>query len=179
MRQLTDYLPYKTATPPHNGRWLSVGAGMTLISGGGAALMPAEARGGALITVAIVSAMLLVLIIWMLRLLYYRLSVHYTQYYQRLIDFDHQTWWARHQYSVGLVETVLLGPVGCEPERWQTLLKRRTSTSRPERLLLAGQRTGVARILRRAAQALSHRSVAAYGGTLAGRGQLIGDYRAN
>lgn len=124
MRQLTDYLPYKTATPPHNGRWLSVGAGMTLISGGGAALMPAEARGGALITVAIVSAMLLVLIIWMLRLLYYRLSVHYTQYYQRLIDFDHQTWWARHQYSVGLVETVLLGPVGCEPERWQTLLKR-------------------------------------------------------
>jgi hypothetical protein len=33
-----------------------------------------------------------------------------------------ETWWARHQYSVGLVETVLLGPVGCEPERWQTLL---------------------------------------------------------
>ena len=85
--------------------------------------MPAEARGGALITVAIVSAMLLVLIIWMLRLLYYRLSVHYTQYYQRLIDFDHQTWRARRQYSVGLVGTVLLGPVGCRPERWKTLLK--------------------------------------------------------
>ena len=49
--------------------------------------MPAEVRGGALITVAIVSAMLLVLIIWMLRLLYYRLSVHYTQYYQRLDRF--------------------------------------------------------------------------------------------
>lgn len=44
MRQLTDYLPYKTATPPHNGRWLSFGAGLTFISGGGAALMPAEAR---------------------------------------------------------------------------------------------------------------------------------------
>ena len=120
---------------------------------------------------------------------------------------------------------MLLGPVGCEPERWQTLLKREHQP--PKEKLESGARAlrlihsdivdidlreqQLARMLAQQwlAQrgehqlpglsgcywqgsepawrefcaelrtALSHRSVAAYGGTLAGPGQLIGDYRAH
>lgn len=124
MRQLTDYPPYGTASPPQSGRWLSAGAALALISGGGVALLPAQARGGMLITAAVAGSLLLVAIVWLLRLIYYRMSVHYAQYYQQLIELDRRAWWTRHQYSVGLRETVLLGPVGCEPAHWQTLLKR-------------------------------------------------------
>jgi len=139
MRPQPDYLPYRQAHPPRARRWLTAGAVVAFVSGAGMALLPAVDRGGALMAWVIACGVALTGVGWLLRQLHYRISVHHAQYYAQLVEQEGQDWWARHQQTFGLRETVLLGPVGSEAKHWEQLLKREHPI--PEEKTEAGGRT--------------------------------------
>lgn len=125
MRHQPEYLPYRQARPPQAKRWLSVGALLASFSGGGMALLSVIHRGGSRPVVwGIVCAIALTGFCWLIRQLHYRISLHHAQYYERLVAQERREWWANHQQTFGLRETVLLGPVGSEAAHWQDMLRR-------------------------------------------------------
>ncbi|MBL7634238.1 hypothetical protein [Atlantibacter hermannii] len=124
MRPLPDYLPYGQAHPPRAKRWLSVGALLSIASGSGVALSSAAKPSFSLMSMGIICSLALTGISWMIRLLYYRMSLHNARYYEQLVEQDRQEWWANHRQTFALSEMVLLGPVGSETAHWQRLLRR-------------------------------------------------------
>lgn len=76
---------------------------------------------------------------WLLRQLYYRIALHHAQFYAQWVEQERQAWWAQHQQTFALSETVLLGPVGCEANHWKALIAREHQA--PEEKNEAGGRT--------------------------------------
>ncbi|PMC20991.1 hypothetical protein CJ207_16290, partial [Klebsiella aerogenes] len=74
MRPLPEYPPYQVASPPYGVLWLSVSLIVVVFSGIGALIL--QPVGNVVGIVSCGSAIVMVML-WMLRLLYYRLSVHY------------------------------------------------------------------------------------------------------
>lgn len=124
MRPLPDYPAYKTAHPPFNARWLSAAALLVLLSGGGSALLPSTQGNTSTRVAVILLSLILVGTGWLIRLLYYRVSMHNAAYYQQLVAYEQQQWWAQHRQSFALQEVVLLGPAGMRSDDWLRVLRR-------------------------------------------------------
>lgn len=124
MRPLPKYPPYRIARPPDVKRWLSVGALLVLLcAGGGALLHSAGSRVGLMIK-GMAGAAVLLGVLWLMRLLYYRVSAHNARYYAQLVEQQQQAWWEQHQRRFALSEMVLLGPAGTDAPHWLRLLQR-------------------------------------------------------
>lgn len=124
MRPLPEYPPYRGARPPDGKRWLSAGALMVLLFGGGGALLHSAGSGAGLVIKGMAGAVVLMGMLWLIRQLYYRTSVHNARYYEQLVEQQRQAWWEQHQYRFALSEMVLLGPAGTDMQHWLRLLKR-------------------------------------------------------
>ena len=61
---------------------------------------------------------------WLIRLLYYRMSVHNAKFYDQLVAYEQQQWWAEHRQPIGLQEGLLLGPMGKTTTDWLRVLSR-------------------------------------------------------
>ncbi|OVT75763.1 hypothetical protein BME90_14435 [Klebsiella quasipneumoniae subsp. similipneumoniae] len=61
---------------------------------------------------------------WLIRLLYYRMSVHNARFYDQLVAYEQQQWWAEHRQPIGLQEGLLLGPMGKTTTDWLRVLSR-------------------------------------------------------
>ena len=116
--------PYRAARPPSSKRWLSVFALLVLAAGSGMALLSPAGEGGARSAMGIAAAAGVAGLLWLIRLLYYRLSVHNAHLYARLVDAQQQAWWAQHQQCFAISDVVLLGPAGSDIAHWQRLLRR-------------------------------------------------------
>ncbi|HIE4798767.1 TPA: hypothetical protein ACXNDR_001420 [Serratia marcescens] len=124
MRPLPEYPPYRIARPPDVKRWLSVGALLVLLCAGGGALLHSAGNGVGLMVKGMVGAAVLMGALWLVRLLYYRVSVHNARYYAQLVERQQQAWWEQHQRRFALSEMVLLGPAGTDAPHWLRLLTR-------------------------------------------------------
>lgn len=124
MKPVPDYPRYNTAHPPSAARWLSAAALLVLFSGGTAALLQPVQGKNSLIAAGILLALLLAGTGWLVRLLYYRISVHNAAFYHQLVEYEQQQWWDKHRQPFGLKERVLLGPAGTCSTDWLRMLNR-------------------------------------------------------
>ncbi|WP_041411761.1 hypothetical protein [Serratia sp. FGI94] len=124
MRCAPDYPQYKMARPPSTGRWLSAAALLVLLCGSASALLASAQGNRLLVATGILLALLLAGTGWLARLLYYRISVHNAAFYDQLVDYERQRWWAQHRQPFWLREGVLLGPAGTRTTDWLRVLNR-------------------------------------------------------
>lgn len=124
MRSVPDYPAYKTAHPPATARWLSATALLVLIGGGAGGLLPSAEGKSSLVATGILVALLLSGTGWLVRLLYYRVSVHNAAFYYQLVAYEQQQWWAAHRQPLWLKEGLLLGPAGTRSVDWLRVLNR-------------------------------------------------------
>ena len=130
MRPVPEYPAYRTARPPAAARWLSATALLVLLGTAAGALSPSVEERGALIAAAILVVVLLAGTGWLLRQLYYRVSVHNAAFYYQRVAYERQRWWAQHRQPFWLKEGLLLGPAGTRPVDWLRVLNR--EQRRPE-----------------------------------------------
>lgn len=95
-----------------------------LLSGGGSALLPSTQGNTSTRVAVILLSLILVGTGWLIRLLYYRVSMHNAAYYQQMVAYEQQQWWAQHRQSFALQEVVLLGPAGMRSDDWLRVLRR-------------------------------------------------------
>lgn len=88
MRSVPDYPAYKTARPPGTARWLSATALLVLIGGGAGGLLPSAEGNSSLVAAIILLTLLLSGTGWLVRLLYYRVSVHNAAFYYQLVAYE-------------------------------------------------------------------------------------------
>lgn len=124
MRPVPEYPPYGDARPPGTARWLSASALLVLLSGGVSALLASSEGKSALAATGILLALVLAGTGWLIRLLYYRMSVHNAKFYDQLVAYEQQQWWAEHRQPIGLQEGLLLGPMGKTTTDWLRVLSR-------------------------------------------------------
>lgn len=124
MRPVPDYPEYKTARPPGTARWLSASALLVLLSGGTGVLLPSAQGKSSLVAAGILVALMLTGTGWLLRLLYYRVSVHNAAFYYQLVAYEQQQWWVQHRQPFWLKEVILLGPAGRHSTDWLRVLSR-------------------------------------------------------
>ncbi|STS82185.1 Uncharacterised protein [Klebsiella pneumoniae] len=124
MRPVPEYPPYGDARPPGTARWLSASALLVLLSGGVSALLASSEGKSALAATGILLALVLAGTGWLIRLLYYRMSVHNARFYDQLVAYEQQQWWAEHRQPIGLQEGLLLGPMGKTTTDWLRVLSR-------------------------------------------------------
>jgi hypothetical protein len=124
VRPVPDYPEYKTARRPGVARWLLATALLVLLSGAAGALMPTAQGKSALVAAGILAALLLAGTGWLVRLLYYRASMHNAAFYYQLVAYERQQWWAQHRQPFWLKEGVLLGPAGTRSVDWLRVLNR-------------------------------------------------------
>lgn len=120
----TGVSPYGDARPPGTARWLSASALLVLLSGGVSALLASSEGKSALAATGILLALVLAGTGWLIRLLYYRMSVHNARFYDQLVAYEQQQWWAEHRQPIGLQEGLLLGPMGKTTTDWLRVLSR-------------------------------------------------------
>ena len=124
MRPVPDYPAYKTARPPGVARWLAATALLVLLSGGAGGLLPSAQGQSALVAAGILVALLLAGTGWLMRLLYYRASMHNAAFYYQLVAYEQRQWWAAHRQPLWLKEGLLLGPAGTRSVDWLRVLNR-------------------------------------------------------
>ncbi|RWR02605.1 hypothetical protein ED28_07000 [[Pantoea] beijingensis] len=124
MRPLPEYPSYRIAHPPDGKRWLLVGALLAVLCSGGGTLLHRAGSDAGLIVKGMAGAVVLLGVLWLIRLLYYRASAHNARYYAQLVERQQQVWWAQHQHRFALSEMVLMGPAGTDTPHWLHLLKR-------------------------------------------------------
>lgn len=124
MRPVPDYPAYRTARPPRTATWLSVAALLVLLSGGFSVLLPSAEGKNSLVAAGILVALVLAASGWLIRVLYYRVSVHNAAFYSQLVAYEQQQWWAQHRQPFWLKENVLLGPAGRCSTDWLRVLSR-------------------------------------------------------
>lgn len=101
-----------------------MGALLVMLGGGGMALFHSADRGTGMAVWGMIGAVIVIGGLWLLRLLYYRVSAHNARLYDQLVEQQRQEWWKQHQQHFSLSEVVLLGPVGTDIGHWLRLLRR-------------------------------------------------------
>ena len=124
MRSVPDYPEYKTARPPGTARWLSATALLMLLCGGAGGLLPSTQGKSALVATGLLVALLLAGAGWLVRLLYYRVSLHNAAFYSQLVAYEQQQWWKQHRQPLWLKEGLLLGPAATRSIDWLRVLNR-------------------------------------------------------
>lgn len=139
MRPVPEYPPYGDARPPGTARWLSASALLVLLSGGVSALLASSEGKSALAATGILLALVLAGTGWLIRLLYYRMSVHNAKFYDQLVAYEQQQWWAEHRQPIGLQEGLLLGPMGKTTTDWLRVLSVTSVRQRKRTRAAAGR----------------------------------------
>ncbi len=124
VRMPPSFTPRSEPAAPNNKRWMMAGAALISFSSAVIVLLtPAEQRG--VNTFAVAAAItLLLLMVWLTRMLWYRCAWHNCSFHQQLVKYEEQQWWSQHRQAAGLQDVVLLGPAGSEPQHWYRLLLR-------------------------------------------------------
>ena len=124
MRPVPEYSEYKVARPPGSARWLSATALLVLFSGGAGLMSPSAQDKTFMVAVVILVALIVAGTAWLVRLLYYRGSVHNADFYYQLVAYEQQQWWVQHRQPLWLREGLLLGPAGTRSVDWLRVLNR-------------------------------------------------------
>lgn len=126
-----SFPPRPEPASPNNKRWLLISAALLSFSSAVIALLtPAEQRGLNTIAVSAVIMMLL-LMAWLTRMLWYRCARHNSRFHQQLVEYEQQQWWSQHRQAFGLQDIILLGPAGTELQHWHRLLLREHRPPQP------------------------------------------------
>ncbi len=115
-------IPVRRRATARYGRWLSARPCWSCLAAG--SRFTASSEGKRLAATGILLALVLAGTGWLIRLLYYRMSVHNAKFYDQLVAYEQQQWWAEHRQPIGLQEGLLLGPMGKTTTDWLRVLSR-------------------------------------------------------
>ncbi|QHM74719.1 hypothetical protein C7M52_00661 [Mixta theicola] len=121
MKPLPLFPVWKTATPPATKKWLAAGSLITLLTGGGTALLQ-HVYSGNMIFAAMIFMLLIIGGLWLCRLVYYRASLHHATVWNQTVEHEHYLWWEKHKSPLALSEIYLTGPAGSATIDWIRLL---------------------------------------------------------
>lgn len=88
MRALPEFPLWKTARPPVTKKWLAAGSLITLLAGGGAALLRGAGRDSSTIFTLMLASLVLIALLWLCRLVYYRASLHHATTWQQAVEHE-------------------------------------------------------------------------------------------
>ena len=114
--------PYPLERAPDFPWWYAIGAGLFVLACAGAMQLDYGSIYDPIfqfLLIASVSASWL--LVFLLRVLLYRLNRHNAQCYAETSQQIQQAWWVRHRQTVALVEAVLVGGGSSDPEHRQAL----------------------------------------------------------
>ncbi|MEH0884260.1 hypothetical protein [Enterobacter sp. UNJFSC 003] len=115
---------YRIAKPPVAKRWLGTGAALVLLSGIITAMVRKSGANTSIILTCMVAMVLLGGLIWFVRTIFFRLSVHHSHTWEREAENERRHWWEIHQRQFALKDIVLIGPAGAELSDWLRVIKR-------------------------------------------------------
>lgn len=124
MRAIPAFPRYCIAKPPVAKRWLGVGAALVLLSGIIAAMVRKSGANTSIILICMVGMVVLGGVVWFVRTILFRLSVHHSHTWEREAENERRHWWEIHQRQFALKDIVLIGPAGAEPSDWLRVIKR-------------------------------------------------------
>ena len=110
--------------PPVAKRWLGGGAALVLLSGIIAAMAGKSDANTSIILICMVGMVLLGGVVWFLRTIFFRLSVHHSHTWEREAENERRHWWEIHRRQFALKDIVLIGPAGAELSDWLRVIKR-------------------------------------------------------
>lgn len=119
MRSMPVYPQYDISQAPSAKRWLAAGAILVLLSAGLTLLLHKNAL---IVITGMTFSLLLVVMFWLIRLLYYRFSHHNAHFFNAQVDQRQQQWWLRHCRTLAFRDIVLIGPSGSETDDWLRVL---------------------------------------------------------
>lgn len=119
MRSMPVYPHYHVSRAPSAKRWLAAGALLVPLSAG---LMLLVHKDAVTVITGMTFSLLLVVMLWLTRLLYYRFAHHNAHFYNVLVEQQHQQWWLHHCQSLAFMDIVLIGPSGSETDDWLRVL---------------------------------------------------------
>lgn len=133
------FSPWAQSSPPVSQRWITAGF---LLSG---CLIGAYAwRPGTLPFSLCIAAVFCLIVL--LRVLFWRFSVHNRERYEAETAIVSEAWWRQHRRHISLQQTVLIGPVGSAPAQWQQLIEGNMRKPEPAVLAIDGKVLRLARI---------------------------------
>lgn len=124
MRAMPTFPRYRIAKPPVAKRWLGAGAALVLLSGIITAMVRKSGANTSIILTCMVAMVLLGGLIWFVRTIVFRLSVHHSHTWEREAENERRHWWEIHQRQFALKDIVLIGPAGAELSDWLRVIKR-------------------------------------------------------
>lgn len=124
MRAIPTFPRYRLAKPPVAKRWLGGGAALVLLSGIIAAMAGKSDANTSIILICMVGMVLLGGVVWFLRTIFFRLSVHHSHTWEREAENERRHWWEIHRRQFALKDIVLIGPAGAELSDWLRVIKR-------------------------------------------------------
>ncbi len=124
MRAIPTFPRYRVAKPPVAKRWLGAGATLVLLSGIIAVMVRKSDANTSIILTCMVGMVLLGGVAWIVRTIFFRLSVHHSYTWEREAENERRHWWEIHQRQFALKDIVLIGPAGAELSDWLRVIKR-------------------------------------------------------
>ena len=124
MRAIPTFPRYRLAKPPIAKRWLGGGAALVLLSGIIAAMAGKSGANTSIILFCMVGMVLLGGVVWFVRTIFFRLSVHHSHTWEREAENERRHWWEIHRRQFALKDIVLIGPAGAELSDWLRVIKR-------------------------------------------------------
>ncbi|MFL8991178.1 hypothetical protein Q8X48_22510 [Pseudomonas sp. QLc11A] len=102
--------------------WYAIGAGLFVLACAGAMQLDFGSFYNPIMRFLLIASVLAPwLLIFLLRVLFYRLNRHNSQCYAETSQQIQQAWWVRHRQTVALIEAVLVGGGSSDPEHRQAL----------------------------------------------------------
>jgi hypothetical protein len=77
-----------------------------------------------IILICMVGMVLLGGVVWFVRTIFFRLSVHHSHTWEREAENERRHWWEIHRRQFALKDIVLIGPAGAELSDWLRVIKR-------------------------------------------------------
>lgn len=124
MRAVPTFSRYRIAKPPVAKRWLGAGAALVLLSGIIAAMVRKSGANTSIILTCMVGMVILGGVVWFVRTIFFRLSVHHSHTWEREVENERRHWWEIHQRQFALKDIVLIGPAGAELSDWLRVINR-------------------------------------------------------
>ncbi|HBW4685060.1 TPA: hypothetical protein ME922_005207, partial [Klebsiella pneumoniae] len=124
VRAIPTFPRYRLAKPPVAKRWLGGGAALVLLSGIIAAMAGKSGANTSIILFCMVGMVLLGGVVWFVRTIFFRLSVHHSHTWEREAENERRHWWEIHRRQFALKDIVLIGPAGAEFSDWLRVIKR-------------------------------------------------------
>ncbi len=128
MRAIPAFPRYRLAKPPTAKRWLGAGAVLVLLFGIIAAMVRKSGANTSVILACVVGMVILVGVVWCVRTIFFRLSVHHLHTWEREVENERKHWWEIHRRQFALKDIVLIGPAGSELSDWLRVIGREQQT---------------------------------------------------